>query len=100
MSETGNILKKAHDLLVKNGNCKGQLHNEETGQYCAWGALSALECQLPKDFTYEPNPLFLVPGLPRREQQRVVRYNNLNPGQPVIDLFAKAAANEGYDLDG
>lgn len=122
MSEVGNVLKQAHDVLIKGGNCVGDLYNEKTGEHCAWGALNrvlydgrclvqdlddsgstlsqaflTLERHLPEGaesymgFDYISQP----PQWGARS--RVVRYNNWNPGQPVIDLFAKAAADEGYD---
>lgn len=121
MSETGNIIKKAHDILVQGGNCAQMFYQEETGEHCAWGALNrALTGNYQPLFDFrraQVNQAFLAldrhvpesfggvvdsfPWGETREQvnarARVVAYNNRNPGQPVIDLFAKAAADEGYD---
>lgn len=112
MSEIGNIIAKAAQEIETRGWCRGSLQNER-GEVCALGALhyamvghwdgdywkndhqreavlKVLAAHLPADFEGRyPYPA-----------SRVVSYNNY-PGrtkQDMLELFEKAAADEGVSL--
>jgi hypothetical protein len=122
--QPGDVLDQAATLLATKGNCAHEFKNDETGEYCAWGAINqvTLGCPMPEfgnddahrlvwealydhlpegyaEKAFEDHP-HLVSQLyedgwePKRRV--VVNFNNENPGQPVIDLFEKAAANLGH----
>jgi hypothetical protein len=122
--QPGDVLDQAAQLLATHGNCANFFQDEITGQYCAWGVINqvttghpmpsfgtfdgnqkeweALYDQLPEGYAerlFAEHPEFrgflneIGWGTKRR---MVVNFNNENPGQPVIDLFEKAAANLGH----
>lgn len=121
--QSGDILDQAAQLLATKGNCATKFHDEVTGQYCAWGAINqvtagqpftlwveeeaiaaweALYDQLPQGYAekaLEDHPelgWLSFEGEWEPKRRVVVNFNNEHPGQPVIDLFEKAAANLGH----
>lgn len=121
--QPGDVLDQAANLLATHGNCAHYFRDDETGAYCAWGAINqvtsgrpytlwcedevpaaweALYAHLPEGFAEKK--LAEHPEIrgwsfePAWEHKRrvVVAYNNEHPGQPVIELFEKAAADLGH----